>query len=238
MRFPRASPVALPLEDGRLLVVGRTGWIWDEREGTRRHDDLPPEVLDARYSGWRVARELVNPDGTLAGVSGLRWHPVEQRWVSCNRVPDRPAIERLVLPNGTELVAGGKESLPNEEFPKALDTVVLRPVRGRSKTRRLRIPRIRAALTPLPDGRVLVTGGYRVDVYFYNHDKDMPAEEAEIVDPIKATVLPAGHLAKARDEHAVAVMPSGTIILVGGRDHAQSSLAEAEIGYPLNPGGR
>lgn len=232
MRFPRAAPVALPLEDGRLLVVGRTGWIWDDKQGTTRRDDLPPEVLDAARSAWRTAPGLVKPDGTLAGVTGLCWDPRDQRWASCHRVPDRPAIGKLQMPDGLELVVGGKESRPNQEFPTALDTVVFRPARGRALSRRLRVPRIRAALTPLPDGRVLVTGGYRVDVYFYDHDKDVPAEEAEIIDPVKRTVTPAGRLAKPRDEHGIAVFPDGSIILVGGRDHSSSSLAEAEIGEP------
>jgi hypothetical protein len=232
MRFPRASPVALPLEDGRLLIVGKTGWIWDDKQGTTRRDDLPPEVLDASRSEWQPATELVKPDGTLAGVTGQCWQPREQKWVSCLRVPDRPSIGSLQLPDGLELVVGGKEYRSNEEFPTALDTVLFRPVSGAPLSRRLRIPRIRAALTPLADGRVLVTGGYRVDVYFYNHDKDMPAEEAEIIDPIKRTVTLAGRLAKPRDEHGIAVFPDGSIILVGGRDHASSSLAEAEIGEP------
>ena len=232
MRFPRAAPVALPLEDGRLLVVGRTGWNWDKREGTTRRDDLPPEVLDASRSKWQLARALVKPDGTLVGVTGQCWDTREQRWASCPRVPDRPSIGSIQLPDGLELVVGGKEYRPNEEFPTALDTVLFRPVRGRPCSRRLRIARIRAALTPLPDGRVLVTGGYRVDVYFYNHDKDMPAEEAEIIDPSQRTVTLAGRLAKPRDEHGIAVFPDGSIILVGGRDDSSPSLAEAEIGQP------
>lgn len=236
MRFPRASPVALPLEDGRLLVVGKTGWIWDDKQGTTRRDDLPPEVLDASRSEWKLAPALVKPDGALVGVTGQCWQPREQKWALCHRVPDRPSIGSLQLPDGLELVVGGKEYRSNEEFPTALDTVLFRPVQGRPLSRRLRIPRIRAALTPLSDGRVLVTGGYRVDVYFYNHDKDMPAEEAEIIDPIKRTVTLAGRLARPRDEHGIAVFPDGSIILVGGRDHASSSLAEAEIGEPARKG--
>jgi len=232
MHFPRASPVALPLEDGRLLVVGRTGWIWDDRQGTIRRDDLPPEILDANCSEWQLAPDLVKSDGTLAGVSGQCWQPREQRWALCHRVPDRPAIGSLQMPDGSELVVGGKEYQSGDEFPTALDTVLFRPLRGAPLSRHLRIPRIRAALTPLPDGRVLVTGGYRVDVYFYNHDKDMPAEDAEIIDPVKRTVTLAGRLAKPRDEHGIAVFPDGSIILVGGRDHSASSLAEAEIGDP------
>lgn len=54
--YPRAQPIAVLLEDGRVLVVGKTGWVWNNRRGWVRRDDLPPEVLDEQRTEWRPGR--------------------------------------------------------------------------------------------------------------------------------------------------------------------------------------
>jgi hypothetical protein len=89
------------------------------------------------------------------------------------------------------------------------------------------------ALTPLPDGRVLATGGFQVDSYVPDHDKTVPAKEAEIIDPEANSVTGGGRLVKPRYGHGVALSKDGSVFLIGGADDLESSLAEVEVGHPV-----
>lgn len=237
MAYARWEPIALPLEDGRVLVVGRRGQVWDEREGWLQRDDLPPEVLDGVRAHWAAAPELVRADGALAGVRALAWDPGGRRWSPIDRLPARPPAGTLALPDGTTLTAGGKRYAPPDPFAQALDRLSLRPPHGRARTRRLHVARADPTLTPLPDGRVLVTGGYRIEVSAPDIESFVPVREAEVVDPARAAIGPGGSLAIPRYGHAAAALPDGSVLLAGGADGTHPSCAAAEIGRPLTPAG-
>jgi hypothetical protein len=237
MQFPRSEPVALLLEDGRLFVVGRVGWIWDPQTGWQKREDLPPEVLAADLSQWKVAADLVDSEGQLKGVRGVLWDDQAGEWVTVARLPQRPCTESLTLASGSQLTVGGKQYLPGDSSPTALDTCVIRTKAGHVQTLRLKQARMSPALTPLPDGRVLATGGVQVDSYFPDHDKTVPAKEAEIIEPEANAIRAGGRLVKPRYGHGVAVSKDGSVFLVGGADDLESALAEVEVGRPVPSNG-
>ena len=72
-----------------------------------------------------------------------------------------------------------------------------------------------------------------MDSYVPDHEKTVPAREAEIIDPDKNTVALGGSLVKPRYGHGVAVLQDGSVFLVGGADDLEAALAEAELGCPV-----
>jgi hypothetical protein len=60
----------------------------------------------------------------------------------------------------------------------------------------------------LPDGRVLVVGGFGVD-------KD-PIDSAEVFDPVAGTWSSAGTLQEARTYHTATSLPDGKVLVAGG----------------------
>ena len=62
--------------------------------------------------------------------------------------------------------------------------------------------------TLLPDGRVLVVGGYGED--------NEPLSSAEIYDPDGGTWSPAGTLQHPRADHTATLLADGTVLVAGG----------------------
>jgi len=232
LRFPRYDPVALLLEDGRVLIVGRRGWLYDAKRGWRQHKDLEPEALDAGMSHWEMATGLVASDGKLLGVRGLVYEPGTRKWESVQRVPDRPLTGSCVCPEGTRLTVGGGKYLEGDTSLTAQNFCILESPAGLTHALRMSWPRVSPTLTFLPDGRLLITGGFDVDSYFPDRDKMLPVPEAEILEIERQDIVPGGRHVTARFGHGVTVLPDGSVLLVGGADHDSPSLAEAEIGHP------
>ena len=71
--------------------------------------------------------------------------------------------------------------------------------------------------TTLPDGRVLVVGGFT--------NGDRAAQGAEAYDPLteRFTILP--RMVTLRHSHTATVLPSGTVLIVGGYEAGASSAA-------------
>ena len=88
-------------------------------------------------------------------------------------------------------------------------------------------------LTPLPDGRILVTGGKEpgYSVGPYEEDPD-PYDTAFIVDPRTGRRTPAGKLCKARWKHTVALFPDGSVMLIGGANNFGHAINDVELGLP------
>src|SRR5438552_17268941 len=74
--------------------------------------------------------------------------------------------------------------------------------------------------TLLPDGRVLVAGGFDGQIYLAS---------AEIYDPASGTWSPTGSMATARDQHTATRLPDGRVLVAGGYS-SSGHLASADIG--------
>lgn len=96
-----------------------------------------------------------------------------------------------------------------------------------SATGSLSITRVSATATTLPDGRVLVAGGYG--------DGTPPAATTEIYDPKTGTFTAGPTMSVGRALHATVVLADGRFLLVGGRsgdDATTSALSSAEVFDP------
>jgi len=73
--------------------------------------------------------------------------------------------------------------------------------------------------TLLPDGTVLVAGGYGNSGYL---------SSAELYDPAVGTWSSAGSMNSARYDHSAILLPNGTVLVAGGSS-GSSILASAEL---------
>jgi hypothetical protein len=81
--------------------------------------------------------------------------------------------------------------------------------------------------TLLPEGRVLIVGGDSG----YNDEYAVYAS-TEIWDPTTTSFGPAGSLAEARRSHTATLLSDGNVLVVGGYDGLDETLASAEVWDP------
>jgi hypothetical protein len=75
--------------------------------------------------------------------------------------------------------------------------------------------------TLLPNGKVLIAGGYAYDVL----------KSAELYDPLTGTFAATGSMATARLHHTATLLPTGRVYVVGGQDEV-GALKTAELYDP------
>jgi tetratricopeptide (TPR) repeat protein len=87
--------------------------------------------------------------------------------------------------------------------------------------------------TPLGDGRTLVTGGKEPGYNAGPFEIDpQPEAEAYIIEMGSRKKRPAGTVCVARWMHATAVLPDGSVLLIGGANNQGAAIADVEIGLP------
>jgi hypothetical protein len=79
--------------------------------------------------------------------------------------------------------------------------------------------------TLLPDGRVLMAGGW-------NPDEHGPTASAEMYDPATGTSQGTGDMTSGRYRHAAVALPDGRVALVGGYGAGNQALGSVEIYDP------
>ncbi len=89
------------------------------------------------------------------------------------------------------------------------------------------VARYAAAAAPLPDGRVLVAGGWS-----FTTNTDPSLASAEIYDPTTDTWTPTGSMNDARASFSLVALPDGRLLALGGVDPGYHVLSTAEIYDP------
>jgi probable HAF family extracellular repeat protein len=113
------------------------------------------------------------------------------------------------LDSGAVLVLGGFGPHPLGGYQSIASAEVYDPVTGAfSPTADMTTARQDMTATLLPDGTVLVAGGF--DFYFG------PTSSAEIYDPSSGTFSPTGSLIQARSHHTATLLPNGQVLITGG----------------------
>jgi Kelch motif len=142
------------------------------------------------------------------------------------------------LPDGRVLFAGGFYSGGGHQFTYLSSAEVFHPSTNTFSTAgigSMSVPREGAVAAPLPDGRVLVAGGY------YNANPDVPFEphylsSAEVFDPSTNTFSSAGigSMSVPREGAVAAPLPDGRVLVAGGlyNDGTGHDLSSAEVFDP------
>ncbi len=137
----------------------------------------------------------------------------------------RAAHTATALADGTVLIAGGCSEESCEPGEGSTTFEVYDPKAGTLAPGRLAGARIGHTATRLPDGRVLLAGGW---------SGSSPTAGTEIYDPASRTTRPSSSLGAARGGHTATPLPDGTILFAGGMSggDGQALLDLAEVYDP------
>jgi YVTN family beta-propeller protein len=132
------------------------------------------------------------------------------------------------LVDGRILITGGQGENgcdPVCGYPRIAE--IYDPAKGSFTTvGKMSTGRYMAAAALLPNGRVLIAGGYN-----YDNGANSYLTTAEIFDPATATFSPTGAMNLGRTGHSATVLANGTVLIAGG-SNGQQLTATAEIYDP------
>ena len=135
----------------------------------------------------------------------------------------RAAHTATLLPDGRVLIAGGC-TLDSCEMEEDGASAELYDQREESFTRtgRMGTERVSHTATLLPNGEVLLAGGW---------DRDGLLASAELYDPAVGDFSPTGSMTTHRAAHTATLLPSGRVLIAGGYN-GKHSVSRAEIYDP------
>ena len=199
MHVPRAFHSAVLLADGRVLVTGGA----------------------TSTNGVLAAAEVYNPPlATWTEVEG----PGTPRGTSCGGY-----VQTFLsaLQNGSVLAAGGISGECGSATSPAIGADLFNPTDSRwSPTGQPELARAFTPATLLPDGKVLVAGGYAAS--------GAAQSSAEFFDAVEGGWNLVGSLHSARASHTATRLANGTVLIAGGSD-AVGRIGTAEIYLPEIP---
>ena len=243
---------ATVLKDGSVLFAGSAPWT---NTATLMRAELYDPVMglfaatgqmvESRSS--HTASLLPNGNvlvaGSVAGDATTELYDVGAGTFASgpSMINGRNAHTATVLGNGKILLVGGwgpvslsgSSTLPNAELYD--------PNTGAfGSTGSLVTPRANHTASVLPDGRVLIVGGWTGSATQSGVYSGTPVRTAEVYDAASGTFSASGSLTTARYSHAAATLSDGRILIVGGSDSADPSsqtnepnpLASAELYNP------
>ncbi len=230
---------ATVLLDGRVLVAGGS-----------QQSEFPlatVEIYDPKSNRWSQAPSMASPrarhtatllrDGRVLVAGGLgpgrgtaeMYNPATNSWSPAGSLAQaRANHQAALLGDGTVLVVGGRQ--PGKPLSSA--EVYDPKTNSWSAVGALAVARDRPVAALLRDGRVLVTGGVSIDtggsldasVLFGS-----PLATSEVYDPATKVWTAAAPMSVGRVGHAMAMLPNGQVLVVGGTKDA----SPAEIYDPV-----
>ena len=187
------------------------------------------------YNRFRTLDDLPVPD---------LWHEAEARAQTLQQRGARPLSWALVAMMLLLALAIGSAALIGSgviKLPAIIDSSadpssspLLSATPGWSETGRMIQARTGHTATLLPDGSVLVAGGYRGIHNFNPAAGDYAFGSAELYDPESRTWTSAGNMTVPRWRHTATLLPDGRVLVVGGfsGNPEDSALASAELYDP------
>ena len=211
MSVARGTLTATLLGNGRVLVVGGaqefTTELYDPPTGTW----IPGGTLNVPrwlHAAVRLGdgRLLVAGGGAYTPTAEL-YDPATNRWTPTGSMSvDRYDFTATLLRDGRVLVVGGY-SLSSAGRSTALSELY-DPASGRwTSTGSLRTARRNHTATLLPDGTVLVAGGFNSDGWL---------RSAELYDPARGRWSRAAPMTTAREGASAVLLGNGRVLVAGG----------------------
>ena len=252
MTTPRSGHTTTLLSNGKILVSG--GYLSDSLASAELYDPATGSwsptgnLIDARYG--HTATLLQSGKVLVAGgavdnflgdpapqATAELYDPVAGTWSSTGRlVAAAFGHSATLLPSGRVLVAGGyrNDFLPNggggfSSNPMSLDSSQLYdPATGTWRaTGSLNASRQSHTATLLPNGMVLVAGGYD-----YTSRSDLTS--AELYDEATGTWSYTASLNAARNQQTATLLTDGRVLAAGGNG-VGPPLSSAELYTPVAP---
>jgi WD40 repeat protein len=224
LNIARSGHTATLLPNGKVLVVGGdssgSGELYDPATGTW---SLTGSLNTP--TGGHTATLLPNGKVLVVGDYNDRaelYDPATETWSltgSLNMKP-RQGHTATLLPNGQVLVVAGATDLDigGEIFSSA---ELYDPASGTwSVTGSLQTERIGHTATLLPDGMVLVVGGWGAVARGPNFASFGFLNSAELYEPASGTSFAIRSLSTARWNHTATLLPNGKVLVAGGHSNS------------------
>ena len=235
MVYPHISPTATLLPDGHVLIAGGSGIgdvlkrgysaeLYDPKTGTfsltgsmntRRYDQAGVLLPDGRVL---LVGGSVYDLGSKAVATAELYDPKTGKFTmtgSMRTARDGPTA--TLLPDGRVLIAGGNAT-PGNGWKPIASAELYNPKTGKfTATGTMTTGRSGNTATLLPDGRVLIAGGF-------GSDGNVLAS-TELYDPQSGTFSPTGSMAAVRGDHTATLLPDGRVLIAGGADAPDDGLA-------------
>ncbi|MFE5590314.1 kelch repeat-containing protein [Streptomyces sp. NPDC056549] len=257
-----ASSGAVLLADGRVLLAGGAGAVLDAQDGTA--------LFDPREGAWSRGRPLATArwmhsttlldDGRVLVTGGLTgpnafpvrplgtaeiYDPASGDWSPAGELHEaRCGHSATLLSDGRVLVAGGQARRSAHSERSLYSAELFDPrIPGWTPAADMTDARSFHPAAALPDGRVLVAGGWVATRPDWRAGS--PLAYGECYDPATDTWTPTGSLGAPRSGHGLTVLADGSVLATGGAEADGGadgrldpySRATAERWYPA-AGGR
>ena len=220
------DPVATLLADGRVLAAGGIDWFTDSGKA---HSEA--ELYDPNTGEWtptgsmttaRYAHKatLLN-DGRVLHVGGYQegdvllasaelYDPKTGLWKTTGDLPSsRVAFSLVKLHDGRVLIVGGFTGLSSKTRTYVASAALYDPKTGYwSETKPMNARRAGFSTTLLPNGKVLVAGGWA--------ESQRELKEAELFDPATQTWHFVASMNVARRNHRATLLSDGRVLVIGG----------------------
>ena len=135
-----------------------------------------------------------------------------------------------LLPDATVLIAGGDDSGDPDNMHALASAELYNPATGSfSPAASMATARFGQTATSLPDGKVLVTGGF--DSSFIG----TAMSGSELYDPTAGVFMPAGAMTFARGAHTATLLADGRVLVAGGSTAWSFGFAGILTGEVYNP---
>jgi hypothetical protein len=244
LHTPRSDHTATLLSNGKVLVAGGTqgsgpltsAELYDPASGTwSTTGSLHTARRDAYATLLQDGRVLVvggcstNCTQTLLTSAEL-YNPSSGTWSATGSISvGRTGASITLLKSGKVLLAGGADL--SASGPSARLAELFDPSTGKwSQAGSLLSGRSGHTATLLDSGLVLVAGGVSLP-----QQQPVPAESAELYDPVLGLWTFSGSMNDPRADHAATTLANGTVLVAGGFDAEHNALASAEIYTPPAP---
>ena len=123
-------------------------------------------------------------------------------------------------------VATGPENAISTEFTSSITELAASDVSCLSSPLKMNAERAAHSATRLPDGKVLIAGGFREE-----GTTEIAIASAEIFDPFNRTFTPISDMNEPRNGHTATLLPNGKVLLAGGWNQ-QGRTGTAELYDP------
>ena len=232
MARTRDSAVAVPLQDGKVLVVG----------GNSNMADPAAEVYDPTTGTWTATGPMVTPGWSFAAArlldgrvlvvsadgtatSADLYDPGKGSWTATGSMGTaRYATSLTLLRDGKVLLVGG-DTVTHFFNPSVASAELYDPATGSwTPTGSMSTVRSWHTATLLGNGKVLVVGGANE-----NDTQSYGLASAELYDPGTGTWTPTQDMTEVRLSHMATLLGDGRVLVVGGScgcDEGISATAE------------
>src|SRR6266545_4433218 len=171
----------------------------------------PPSALTAPTLGPSTEASTATPSIALRPTPSSSSQPTltAPTWEATGRMISAHAFHTAtLLSDGRVLIAGGLINDRLQGQPSRSAELYDPSTGSWTATGRMRAARWRHTATLLPDGKVLVAGGYM--------SSDDSLASAEIYDPASGRWSATGSMTSRRAWHTATLLPNGTVLVAGG----------------------